>query len=147
MKQFFAVSPLTVFPLAVLVILLLSSCNQSYDAEIVSVLQQNAQTAQSENLAAYMNTYHSKSPARQVVRAIMTPLFKAYNLRYTVSDIKVESRTSEEIRAQYTLLTQKADNTGPPFRDNKTGQLVTFKKENGQWKIYEAKINKIEYVD
>ena len=133
--------------LTILATMLLSACNSNPNSEIVSVLQQNAQAAQSESLSAYMNTYHSQSPGRQGLQLMMTPLFQSYNLKYTVSDVEVESRTGDEIVARYTLLTQKADNTGPPFRNNRTGQQVTFKKENGQWKIYEGKVNKIEYVD
>jgi ketosteroid isomerase-like protein len=142
MKSLFALPLLALLP-----VLFLSACNKSSDSEIMAILQQNAQAAQSENLAAYMNTYHSKAQARQALKAMMPNLFKFYNLKYTVSDVQVESSTAEEIRARYTLLTQKADSTGPPFRNNKTGQTVTFKKENGQWKIYEGKVNKIEYVE
>ena len=133
--------------LAVIVTLFLSGCNKNPDAEVVAVLQQNAQAAQSESLTAYMNTYHSQAPGRQMLQSMMRPLFLSYNLKYTVSDVQIESRTGDEIRAYYTLLTQKADETGPPFRNNRTGQQVILKKENGQWKIYEGEVKKIEYVD
>ncbi|HEY0072719.1 MAG TPA: hypothetical protein VGB77_01365 [Abditibacteriaceae bacterium] len=142
MKSLFALPLLALLP-----VLFLSACNQSSDSEIVAILQQNAQAAQSENLAAYMNTYHSQSPLRQSDKAKMPGVFSSYNLKYSISDVEVESSTDEEIQARYTLLTQKTDNTGPPFRNNKTVQHVVFKKENGQWKIYEARIMKIEYVE
>ena len=116
------------------------------EKEITALMERNVQAAQRNDIAAYMSTIHTSSPGYAETEATMKPIFVSYHLKYTISDIKVDSVTGDDAVAHATILTEAEGVGNPPFQNNKIIQKMDLKKEGGEWKIYNSVMEKVELV-
>ena len=87
-----------------------------------------------EDLDRVMATYHPASPAYQANRILLTGLFSQYDLATTTSDVQLVSQDVEEAVVSLTITNRKL--AGPNYQDNRIETLMTFRPDNGQWKLY-----------
>ena len=104
----------------------------------------NAQTLEDEDLSGYMSTIHPDSPAYGTTEDVISELFDMYKLKYDVKSVKVLSIDGDEARVRVRMITSKI--SGPEFADNDLTAVHVLKKDGGKWKIYETKIESIDYV-
>lgn len=113
---------------------------------IRQVLAKNLQAAQSEDINSYMDTLCPDSPDYASTRAILVKVFALYDLKYTRFNLVFNSISKYKAVVHYTLLTQKANAGGPPFRNNRIKEEAVLRKRGGKWKICGTTTENIEYV-
>ena len=112
---------------------------------ILAVVRANADALNREDLSAAIALMHPDSPGLQQTKEMSEKLFQAYDLRYTVKDLAVESVTGDEAKVRFSQVTEKL--SGPAFRNNRVDGIHILKKQNGEWKLYNTQVTKIEYLD
>jgi hypothetical protein len=117
----------------------------SADAKILAVIQENVDAMNAEDIQRYMATIHPGSPSYQTTEQSLPQIFEYFDLKATVTDLAIVSRTSTEIQVSFTLTTVKLQ--GPAFRDNRIKGIFFLRQDNGQWKIYNQTIQNVEYLN
>ena len=110
------------------------------------VIQNNLKYIEEGNVDKYMSTMHPDSPVYERTEKVMEKVVETYDLDYKVKEAKVINKTKDEVQVEVVQITKKIN--GPQFRDNKTKAVhILRKNDKGQWKIYNTKINNIEYLN
>jgi hypothetical protein len=103
--------------------------------EILKVLQQNLDATQNEDVAAVLETIHEESPQLSSTKGGMEYVFKNYDMKYELENVKFISISNEEVKAIYQQTTQAASGTG--FVNTRSIGIHTLKKsKDGNWKIF-----------
>ncbi|MGB5849247.1 MAG: hypothetical protein WBH40_12210, partial [Ignavibacteriaceae bacterium] len=103
--------------------------------EILRVLQQNLDATQNEEVAAVLETIHEDSPQLSSTQAGMEYVFKNYDLKYELEDVKFISITNEEVRAIYQQTTKVVRGAGLASTRS-IGIHTLMKSKDGNWKIF-----------
>ncbi len=111
---------------------------------IQSVIFENVRAMESENLECFMDTIHEHCPHYNSTKDFATQMFKDYDLKCEINDIKVVEKSDHEAKVLVVQVTRRL--AGLPYNDNKTTGIHTLKKINGTWKIYHTEIVNIEYL-
>jgi hypothetical protein len=114
-------------------------------ADYAAVIYENIRAANAEDLAAYMATIHPNSPAYATTQELLKKSFETYDLSYAVSGVAVVEENSQEVSLSFILVTRKI--RGPSFRDNKISGVMILHKDGEVWKIYDQKIDNIQYLN
>jgi len=105
--------------------------------EILKVLQKNLDATQNENVAGVLETIHEGSPQLSSTKGGMEYVFKNYDMKYELEDVKFISITNEEVKAIYQQTTKSVSGTG--FANTRSIGIHTLKKsKDGNWKIFET---------
>ncbi|RKY95661.1 MAG: hypothetical protein DRQ13_06815 [Ignavibacteriae bacterium] len=108
--------------------------------EILKVLQKNLDATQNEDVAGVLETIHEDSPQISSTKGGMEYVFKNYDMKYELEDVKFISITKEEVKALYQQTTKVVNGKG--FADARSIGIHTLKKsKDGKWKIF-----KTEYI-
>ena len=67
-------------------------------------------------------------------------------LSYRVSDVYIIEQGRDKAIVHFTLTTKLVSGS-ITFRDNQVTGEMTLRKEDGSWKIYDQKIDNVEYLD
>jgi hypothetical protein len=103
--------------------------------EILKVLQKNLDATQNEDVAAVLETVHEDSPQLASTKGGMDYVFKNYDMKYELEDIKFISISNEEVKAIYQQTTKAISGTG--FANTRSIGIHTLKKsKDGNWKIF-----------
>jgi len=108
--------------------------------EILKVLHQNIDAAQNEDVDAVLETIHEDSPQLSSTKGGMEYVFKHFDMRYELEDVKFISISNEEVKVIYQQTTKAVSGTG--FTNARSIGIHTLKKsKDGKWKIF-----KTEYI-
>ena len=108
--------------------------------EILKVLNKNIDAAQNEDVDAFLNTIHEDSPQLSSTKGGMEYVFKNFDMRYELEDVKFISISNEEVKVIYQQTTKAVNGTG--FTNARSIGIHTLKKsKDGKWKIF-----KTEYI-
>ncbi len=132
--------------LAIFFIPLLSSAfgQEDISKAIHQTILKNLKAGQAEDLPAMMKTIHSQSPVYQSTKERTPAIFKAYKLDYRLLSYKYIGRDGEYAFARTRHRTRKI--AGPALRDNEVDTIQIFRKEKGEWKLWNQAILEIHYL-
>ncbi|MDR3403512.1 MAG: hypothetical protein P4L99_13525 [Chthoniobacter sp.] len=104
-------------------------------AVLFQAVEDNVHALEKKDVDAVMATIHPQAPSFESTREIISEMFKAVDLKYTLSDLKVVSATPDEARVSFL---QKTEKTGGEagFQNNIVQGVHTLRPDNGKWKIY-----------
>jgi hypothetical protein len=103
--------------------------------EILKVLQKNLDATQNEDVADVLTTIHEDSPQLSSTKGGMEYVFKNYDMKYELEDVKFISITNEEVKAIYQQTTKASSGTG--FANTRSiGIHTLMKSKDGNWKIF-----------
>jgi arsenate reductase-like glutaredoxin family protein len=103
--------------------------------EILMVLQKNLDATQNEDVEGVLKTIHEDSPQLSSTKGGMEYVFKNYNMKYELEDVKFISITNEEVKAIYQQTTKAMSGTG--FTNTRSiGIHTLMKSKDGNWKIF-----------
>jgi ketosteroid isomerase-like protein len=105
--------------------------------EILKVLQQNLDATQNEDVAAVIETIHEDSPQLSSTKGGMEYIFKNFDMKYELEDVKFISISNKEVKTIYQQTTKAVSGTG--FVNTRSIGIHTLKKsKDGNWKIFET---------
>ncbi len=134
--------------LFLLAALFIAGCGSNKDTEeeaIKDVVYKNTEARNNEDVAAYINTMDKDSRNYDRLEEMMNTIFQTYDLNYQVKDLKVTEIKDDEAKVKFVQITKKVK--GPTFRDNRVEGVHTLRKTNGEWKIYDTQITKMDYLN
>ena len=114
-------------------------------ANYTAVIYENIRASNAEDMQAYMATIHPDSKAYATTKEMLGTIFENYDLSYKVSGIRVVENNSREVHLYLVLVTRKIN--GPAFRDNQVSGIMILRKDGDVWKIYDQKVENIQYLD
>ncbi len=96
-----------------------------------------ATAKESESIEDMMKTMHSGSPIALEARAQMEQIFPVADMNTSLIDFSFIGQTGDYAIAKIKEKIEKV--TGPAqFKSHESEQLIVFKQEDGQWKIWQA---------
>ena len=103
--------------------------------KILKVLQINLDATQNEDVDGVLETIHEDSPQLSSTKGWMEYVFKNYDMKYELEDVKFISISNEEVKAIYQQTTIAVSGTG--FANTRSIGIHTLKKsKDGNWKIF-----------
>ena len=134
--------------LFLIAILLYNGCgnDKSRDEQAIKdVIYKNIEAGNNEDVAEYISTMDKDNRNYGRLEDMMNKIFSTYDLHYQVKDIKITQLKEDEAEVQFVQITKKIK--GPTFRDNRIEGVHTLHKTNGEWKIYDTRITKMDYLN
>jgi hypothetical protein len=110
-----------------------------------SVVQENIKAMNGEDLDKAMATIDEQSASYDQTKQMAKKIFELYDLKYELDSLRVITLTDEEARVGCVQTTTKLK--GPAFRDNRIDFVHTLRKVDGNWKIYNSKVMRIDYLN
>ena len=104
-------------------------------AVLFQTLRDNVSALEKKDVDAVMATIHPKAPSFESTRAIVSDMFKAIDLKYTLTDLKVVTASEDEAQVSFVQKTEKKGGAGE-FPGNIVEGIHTLKLDNGKWKIF-----------
>lgn len=101
---------------------------------VLTVVDEHYLALNAEDVNRVMATVHPSSPMYQTNRILWTALFGQFDLTTTVEGVELLTQSEQEAVVALTVTTQKL--TGPSYQNNRINKLLTFRPDNGQWKLY-----------
>ncbi len=128
--------------------LLLNGCGSDRSGEeqaVKDIIMKNTQAGNDEDVAAYISTMDRENKNYDHLGQMMNTIFSTYDLNYQVKDLKVIELKDDEAKVQFVQITKKEK--GPTFRDNRIEGIHILHRTDGEWKIYDTQIKKIDYLN
>jgi hypothetical protein len=125
------------------------SASSSQDAQsgIIPVLYEQVAAHNAEDIERYMATMHSRHHNNDMMRSTLEDMYRKYDLKATLSDVEIVKVSGDRAEVSFVLTTRKI--RGPAFRDNRIRGIFILRKEDGEWKLYDQKVDQddIEYLN
>jgi PBP1b-binding outer membrane lipoprotein LpoB len=122
------------------------SSEKSKDEQAIKdVIYKNIEAGNNEDVDTYISTMDKDYRNYDRLEEMMNTIFRTYDLKYQVKDIKVIELKDNEAKVQFVQITKKVE--GPRFRDNRIEGIHTLHKTDGQWKIFDTQITKMDYLN
>lgn len=134
--------------LLLIAILFYNGCgnDKSQDEQAIKdVIYKNIEAGNNEDVAEYISTMDKDNRNYDRLEDMMNKIFSTYDLHYQVKDLKITELKEDEAKVQFVQITKKIK--GPTFRDNRIEGVHTLHKTNGEWKIYDTQITKMDYLN
>jgi ketosteroid isomerase-like protein len=110
---------------------------------VFSSIKDNLKAMQNKDLEGVMATIHPDSPSFGSTREVLLDLFKKYDLRFTITDLKIISATPEEVKVSFVQETERLK--GPEdLQSSRCKGVHTLRKDHGKWKIYNTNSGRAE---
>ncbi len=129
-------------------LILFAGCGSDKSSEeqaVKDVIMKNTAAGNDEDVAAYISTMDKDNKNYDHLEDMMNTIFSTYDLNYQVKDMKVIELNDDEAKVQFVQITKKEK--GPTFRNNRIEGIHILHKTDGQWKIYDTQIKKIDYLN
>ena len=110
-----------------------------------ATIRSQTAAANSEDLDAYLSYVHPDNADFVRAREEAARVFAGNDLKITLETVEAESVTEGEVKARFTLRTEKL--SGPEFRNNRMSGTYTLRKHGGVWKIFATRLDKVDYLD
>ena len=124
--------------------LALFSCDKPIaDKEVLfGAIHEHIHALEKKDVETVMATIHPESPQLDEMREGAALMFKMVDAKYTLSDLRIESATPEEVKVSYV---EKMEIIGGDrkFVDNIVEGIFTLRPDKGRWKIYKTLATKI----
>ena len=105
--------------------------------EILEVLHKNLDATQNEDVAGVLETIHKDSPQLSSTQGGMEYVFKNFDMKYELEDVKFIFITIEEVKVIYQQTTKSVSGGG--FTNTRSIGIHTLKKsKDGNWKIFKT---------
>jgi len=108
------------------------------------VIQENMRAANFEDIDAYMATIYPRTLVMAVTESTLKDLNDRYDLSYRATNLQILEQDKKEARVSFVLTTRKI--RGPAFQNNQATGVFILRKHEGQWKIYDQEIEKVDYI-
>lgn len=115
------------------------------ESAIISAIYENIAANNAENIDRYMATIHTQSRDFDSTREKIETLYQNYDLVATIRGVEIVQYSQTEARVSFILETRKQG--GPDFRDNRISGTFILRPENGQWKLFDQIVTKIQYFE
>ena len=113
------------------------------DKEVLfGVIHENVHALEKKDVETVMATIHPDSPAFAGTKDAVEEMFKSVDLKYTLSDLRIESATPEEVKVSFKQKTEKIGERGQ-FVSNIVEGIHTLRPDKGRWKIYKTLQTKV----
>ena len=113
------------------------------DKEVLyGVIHENVHALEKKDVETVMATIHPDSPAFAGTKEAVEEMFKTVDWKYTLSDLRIESATPEEVKVSYKLKMEKVGERGS-FVSNIVEGIHTLRPDKGTWKIYKTLPTKV----
>ena len=129
-------------------VFLLNGCgsDKSEDEQAVkNVIYRNIEAGNDEDVAAYISTVDKDNRNYDQLENMMNTIFSTYDLNYQIKDLKITELKDDVAKVNYVQVIKKIK--GPSFRDKRVEGVYTLHKTDGQWKIYDTEITKMNYLN
>ena len=112
------------------------------DAVLFQAIQDNVSALDKKDIEAVMGTIHPSAPTFDSTRSIVSQMFQALDLKYTLSDLKVVTSSPDEAQVSFVQKTEKQSGDAP-FQSNIVEGVHTLRPDGGKWKIYRTVQTKV----
>lgn len=114
-------------------------------ADETAVIYENIKAAEAKDVKGFMDTIHEASPVRAKTEKAVAELFKNYDIKYELSDVKITEKSEDMLKVGYTQITR----IGPPISRNSRAEGIHYlkKSSDGKWKIFFSEIRKAEVIN
>ena len=124
---------------------LISSRPAESPDEMVQVVFDNVIAANRENLGAYMATAHPDSPGYKTTQATIQIAFSHYDLLHEIFVLEMVEQDKSEAVISSVLTGRRV--RGPAFPDNSVTGEMTPRKCEGEWRIYDQRVDDVQYLN
>ncbi len=111
-------------------------------AVLFGAIHENVHALEKKDVETVMATIHPDSPAYAGTKETVEEMFKSVDLKYTLSDLRIEEATPEEVKVSFTQKTEKVGERGQFFSNIVEG-IHTLRPDKGTWKIYKTLQTKV----
>lgn len=112
------------------------------EAAVFKTVEDNVRAMEHKDIDGVMATVHPKSSgASSEARAEIEGIFARYDLKYTLSDMKIVSETPEEVRVRFVQKTEKSGGDAD-FTDFIVEGVHSLRKDGDKWKLFDIVITK-----
>ena len=101
---------------------------------VFGAIRENLDAMQREDLNGVMATVHPQTPDFEASKAIIEEIFKKYDLKFELSNLKLVSLKDGEAKVAYTQKTMRVGGEAD-LPDNMVEGVHTLKKDGDKWKI------------
>jgi PBP1b-binding outer membrane lipoprotein LpoB len=129
-------------------ILLFNGCGSDRsknEQAVKDVIYKNNEAGNSEDVAAYISTMDKDNRNYDQLENMMNTIFSTYDLNYQVKDLKITELKEDEAKVKYVQIIKKIK--GPTFRDKRIEGIYTLRQTDGQWRIFDNQITKMDYLN
>ncbi len=112
---------------------------------VKSVVKENLQATQAEDMDRMMKTIHTLSPSYLPTKQKSQTAFDNYDLRYKLLSFSYIGSDGEYAVVRIKQTTTKV--SGLAFHDNELDLMQVFRKEKGKWKLWTQSILDIKYIN
>ena len=109
---------------------------------IFGAIHENVHALEKKDVATVMATIHPQSPVYAGTKDAVEEMFQSVDLKYTLSDLRIESATPEEVKVSFVQRTEKVGGTGQ-FANNIVEGIHTLRLDGKHWKIHKTLQTKI----
>ena len=109
---------------------------------IFGAIHENVHALEKKDVETVMATIHPDSPAFAGTKEAVEEMFRSVDLKYTLSDLLIESATPEEVKVSFKQKTEKLGERGE-FVSNIVEGIHTLRPDKGTWKIYKTLQTKV----
>ncbi len=112
---------------------------------VLAVLRENLAAYNAEDIDRYMRTIHPSSPGYSQTESALNEMVDLFDLTASWDRAQIQEINSREALVSFVLTTRKI--SGPAFRDNTIEGVMTLRPDSGQWKIYNQRVDDIQYLN
>ncbi len=123
--------------------LALFACDKPKTEEVIfGAIHENVHALEKKDVETVMATIHPDSPAYAGTREAVEAMFKMVDWKYTVSDLRIEEATPDEVKVSYKMRMEVVGE-GSQFVSNIVEGVHTLRLDKGRWKIYKTLATKV----
>ena len=123
--------------------LALFACDKPKTEEVIfGAIHENVHALEKKDVETVMATIHPDSPVYAGTREAVEAMFKMVDWKYTVSDLRIEEATPEEVKVSYKMRMEVVGE-GSQFVSNLVEGVHTLRLDKGRWKIYKTLATKV----
>ncbi len=115
------------------------------EAKLREVIIENFAASQRKDMEGIKRTIHSQSPAYITSAQTLKQLFDYYDLKYELLSFRYIGADGEYAIARGEQKTIKLK--GPAFKDNVLDSIYIFRKENGEWKLWQQAVLESRFIN
>jgi len=110
-----------------------------------TIVEKNCQFTQARKKDEVIALIHPDSLSYTQTKQMVEQLFSSYHLSVLVIVFKFMGKDKTYAYARVQQEIKKI--SGPEFKDNITDQLIVFKQDGDEWKIWTTAVLNIKYID
>ncbi len=115
------------------------------EADIKNTVYKAFRALEEEDINAYMALIHKFNPTYGALRDFYLPLFKEYDMDYTLSRVDLLEKSYDTAKVSIKYSAKRA--LGPSLRDMEIIGYYTLSKYDGEWKIYQVRETLLHYLE